>query len=1003
MCIVLYQEIANLSQVASGAPRFSDVFNADLQRGYSEDAAEVDELSPRGSHAVLMKTRSTDHLSGVEHATLSAATQRSLRSATSDDALGKKDMGPDAIPPVEPERKRRGKSPFRFFRKSTDKKEPDIPGPTNYMNGELMTERKGPVTMTQLAAQTVPLIATPQITERRPSAIKPASSRLKLDAEKGGEPMEQLDSSCLELLDEYFYGVRIFPGQDPNHVFCGWVTTTYKQHDNSAFENSKVRKVTFVGLSEDGTNKEVLERHDCYLVSAGQLLTEVSQESRTSNQGMFVGCHVDLALGTLTFTAEGRPSRTVFRVEPGTKLFPAAFFEATSKEVLQFELGRTPTTLPLSAALLQTTGKHVVPQCPPRLKVQCLQRHSWARVPDKSLRPHALKLSDIRGWSLLCEDPVSMLAVHIPEEDRCIDILELIEQERLLSFHAHTLVLYGALCFQGNHRAAHTICGHVDAKQLLYAIQNQYLSGPLRLRFADLLISLHLESFAYARTLTQNEFIIPLGSELKEMYESVESTHQLTTLQSVSLRPEVVMSHIQTDVTSIKDLSTPYFPLDELKNFVMEALQSAVYLNNFPMRDPIGGSNTCLFVPIIKLVDKLLLIGFLEDYDLESLLILIDPETFDPEYNPENGTHGPPLKGLMQMQLEEGPKLELCHALHHLLGIQLRHRVEGLVAFCRGFVSELQSDQLRRYISIKQEDLPAAVAARKTREFRCAPKDQMRAILSFKTIDEEGGAIDQCPCGDPLRETMRNFHEVLTAKMKTVLQAPEEEGAEAEENGSAPSATSKVAVWGKKLLTLIKLFKAQVGDEEEKEEGKVEIPQGPEDPFVRKIVTTITSWAEGSEIENTQLVREMFRLLLRLYNSPGEMINALGTTYVLGENSKSDILRLLEDLEKVRSLLPVQMEPEEEEVMRTSLWAMVNNRVFFQHPDLIRILKVHEDVIAVMMNTLGKRAQQTSESPEKVLHSSTARESPHPGYLHMASWWSRGGSPGPCRRAAVGR
>lgn len=72
-------------------------------------------------------------------------------------------------------------------------------------------------------------------------------------------------------------------------------------------------------------------------------------------------------------------------------------------------------------------------------------------MPNSSLKPHALKLSDIRGWSILCEDPVSMLAVHIPEEDRCIDILELIEFERLLAFHAQTLKLYGALCFQGKH------------------------------------------------------------------------------------------------------------------------------------------------------------------------------------------------------------------------------------------------------------------------------------------------------------------------------------------------------------------------------------------------------------------------------------------------------------------------------------------------------------------------------------------------------------------------
>jgi len=164
---------------------------------------------------------------------------------------------------------------------------------------------------------------------------------------------------------------------------------------------------------------------------------------------MFVGCHVDISTGMLTFTADGKPTKHKFRIEPGIKLFPAIIFEATSKECLQFELGRTPTTLPLSAAILRTSEKHLVPQCPPRLKVQSLQAYQWSRVPNVSLKPHALKLSDIRGWSMLCEDPVSQLVVHIPEEDRSIDILELIECERLLQFHAHTLGLYGALCFQG--------------------------------------------------------------------------------------------------------------------------------------------------------------------------------------------------------------------------------------------------------------------------------------------------------------------------------------------------------------------------------------------------------------------------------------------------------------------------------------------------------------------------------------------------------------------------
>ena len=211
---------------------------------------------------------------------------------------------------------------------------------------------------------------------------------------------------------------------------------------------------------------------------------------------MFIGCFIDTAMGSITFTCENKRTSHRFQLESEVKLFPAIFVEATSKEVLQFELGRTSTSLPISAAFLQNSDRSIVPQLPPRLRVQCLKAYQWARVPNQNVQVHALKLSDIRGWSMLCEDAVSMLALHIPEEDRCIDILELIEMDKLISFHAHTLTLYAALCYQSNYRAAHSLCKHVDQKQLLYAIQSEYMSGPLRRGFYDLLIALHIESHA---------------------------------------------------------------------------------------------------------------------------------------------------------------------------------------------------------------------------------------------------------------------------------------------------------------------------------------------------------------------------------------------------------------------------------------------------------------------------------------------------------------------------
>ena len=63
-------------------------------------------------------------------------------------------------------------------------------------------------------------------------------------------------------------------------------------------------------------------------------------------------------------------------------------------------------------------------------------------------------------------------------------------------------------------------------------------------------------------------------------------------------------------------------------------------------------------------------------------------------------------------------------------------------------------------------------------------------------------------------------------------------------------------------------------------------------------------------------------------------------------------------------MLPVQMSKEEEELVREYLWTLVNNHVFFQHPDLIRILKIHENVIQIMMTSIARAEQEGDEGEE---------------------------------------
>lgn len=78
-------------------------------------------------------------------------------------------------------------------------------------------------------------MSTPQVIERK------AANVMTTDAETPGN--EIFDSECMRLINEYFYGVRIYPGQDPTHVFVGWVTTQYHFHGHE-FNLSKVRRAS---------------------------------------------------------------------------------------------------------------------------------------------------------------------------------------------------------------------------------------------------------------------------------------------------------------------------------------------------------------------------------------------------------------------------------------------------------------------------------------------------------------------------------------------------------------------------------------------------------------------------------------------------------------------------------------------------------------------------------------------------------------------------------------
>ncbi|XP_069042527.1 ryanodine receptor 1 isoform X6 [Lepisosteus oculatus] len=858
-----------------------------------------------------------------------------------------------------------------------------------------------------------------------PPPVIPTVPRLMEDV----VPDDRDDPEMILNTTTYYYSVRIFAGQEPSGVWVGWVTPDYHQFDLN-FDLSKVRTVTVTLGDDKGNIHDSMKRSNCYMVWAGEF-SNSSQQTRITQEDLVIGCLVDLATGLMTFTANGKEINTFYQVEPNTKLFPAVFSLPSSQNMLQFELGKLKNIMPISAAMFRSERKNPVPQCPPRLDIQMLTPVVWSRMPNQFLEPESARVSERHGWMVECTEPLIMMALHIPEENRCIDILELSERLDLLKFHHHTLKLYCAVCALGNNRVAHALCSHVDESQLLYTIENTYLPGPLRSGYYDLLISMHLESAKRSRLMMNNEFIVPMTEETRsiKLYPDVEKKHGLPGVGlSTCLRPKLHFSPTNF-VGTDPDLYTlsPVIPLQVLKTKAINMLTEAVQDGGQHTRDPVGGSVEFQFVPVLKLISTLLIMGVFEDDDVRHILKMIEPNVFAggasgevegegegeggegegeqpttkeegeemkekaeggtpeeeeeleeeeledegmgaegeeeegeveeeegkgekadeekeedmeekeleaSEYEPKEEEDGLE-KGLLQMKLPESVKLQMCNLLQYFCDCELRHRVEAIISFSDRFINLLQSNQRQRYNELMMAfTMSAAETARKTREFRSPPQEQINMLLNFKhCLDDE-----DCPVPDEIRDEMQEFHNDLLSHCGIHIEEEEEE----EEKDTSLRG---------RFLSLVHKIKSL---RRRKQEEEPEPEEEAKPSTLQELIShTMVHWAQESFVQNPELVRLMFSLLHRQYDGLGELIRAVPKAYIINAVSVHDTMDLLECLGQIRSLLIVQMGPEEERLMIQSIGNIMNNKVFYQHPNLMRALGMHETVMEVMVNVLG--------------------------------------------------
>ncbi|WKY02530.1 hypothetical protein Q1695_016085 [Nippostrongylus brasiliensis] len=410
-------------------------------------------------------------------------------------------------------------------------------------------------------------------------------------------------------------------------------------------------------------------------------------------------------------------------------------------------------------------------------------------------------------------------------------------------------------------------------------------------------------------------------------------------------------------------LLPPAVNFDALKTHVMSAMESATRHAVMNCRDLIGGDCRNHFEPLMKLFDSLLVIGLFDDSELEALLRMIHPAAFDPDYEP-----GTMKKGLTEIELDEHVKIQLVNILDHLCDTQLRHRIESLIGFTEGFVGELQQDQCRRYMDIKQTDMPPAEAAKKTKEFRCPPKEQMFRLLKCKEKDEKEEFLedeveyDQCPMAEVLQEQLRDFCAMLVQKIGN----DEENGEEERQN----LIETEEGSWVDSLARLV----VAVPPPPPSSDIEMSTKKGTRN-FRDMIINMLRQWALGSFIESNELIRKMFHLLLRQYSGVRELQDAMAQTYVLHQRNNEDVQDFIVYLIQIRELLTVQFEHTEEAILKRGLWKLMNNRIFFQHPDLMRLLSVHENVMSIMMNILTAQQGAVEHEGEEVKEKTPVKDS----------------------------
>ncbi|KAL7671399.1 hypothetical protein ACOME3_006297 [Neoechinorhynchus agilis] len=743
---------------------------------------------------------------------------------------------------------------------------------------------------------------------------------------------------------DYTFSVRVNPGQEPSKIAVGWTSSVFNQKNFEKYDSIEGQCTLVTDILNGG--KSVRRRHS-YLISVANLLnhlTEMRPGTSGVGNGIVVHCGLDVSCGLLYFYVDDVESDLKFQVEPGMVLYPSVLIKPTTRDLFQFEFGRIKHYLPYSAGCFTSLRREAEPRLPPRLHVQILQKNRWERVPNSILLPKQLKLSDSRGWSMLSDEPVQTEAMFISESNVNNDILSVTENINNCRFCHKQFQLYATICAQSNCHTAYMLCDLIDERQLMYCIQNEYMPGDLRQVFYQVLFNMFLQRDYYAKLTTSREYIVPITTGFKTRVESWTRSSRRANTQCPNFESlnsvQLDLIAIDREINQLEDvhqklLKPPTIDYQNLISHAMTMMETICKKGLPTLRDPPGGNFQNFIVPVLKLIQRLIIMGLFKNSELQQIV------EFIVGYSHGNSIQDA-YEGLIHEKLGESIQLELCNLICCIHNIETRSIVEQIIEFSEDFVSNIQKDQKRRYTRLKESNLPPAMMAKRTREFRSPAKEQMQFLV--KNVNDTNGFVS--PTQSNIYLFLKRFHENLLVQLGASSEPPIQSNEDYDDGPSEPS----TQILENFFIWILKTRYRMDGNERQVKAKKTS--------FVGRVADVLIEWTRQFQLHDENLIRIIYSILFKYAQGIKEINSALANTYVIRVCNIEDIKKLLRGVSIVRSLAKVQMSPDEESLLIIYLNQIIDNKIFFQHPDLIRKLSIHETVMDIMVNQLNRQKQE---------------------------------------------